>query len=111
MREEGPIVSEYANDPDMIELVEGFVARIAARRTAFWGAYESRNAVDLKRLAHQLKGAAGGFGFPILTQFAAALEAAIVSNYAAGVEVGKLGAATVTPEEVLDAFDAHVADG
>jgi D-beta-D-heptose 7-phosphate kinase/D-beta-D-heptose 1-phosphate adenosyltransferase len=29
-----------------------------------------------------------------------------VANYAAGVEVGKLGAATVTPEEVLDAFDA-----
>jgi D-beta-D-heptose 7-phosphate kinase/D-beta-D-heptose 1-phosphate adenosyltransferase len=34
-----------------------------------------------------------------------------VANYAAGVEVSKLGAATVTPEEVLDAFDAHVADG
>lgn len=80
MREEGHIVSEYANDPDMIELVEGFVARVPARRTALWGAYESRDAVDLKRLAHQLKGAAGGFGFPILTQFAATLEAAIDVN-------------------------------
>lgn len=28
-------------------------------------------------------------------------EAAIISNYAAGIEVGKLGVATVTPEEVL----------
>ncbi|MCZ8205657.1 D-glycero-beta-D-manno-heptose-7-phosphate kinase [Gemmatimonas sp.] len=37
---------------------------------------------------------------------ASTLEAAVVANYAAGVEVGKLGAATVTPEEVLDAFDA-----
>ncbi len=36
-------------------------------------------------------------------------EAAIVANYAAGVEVGKLGAATVTAEEVLDAYDAHTA--
>lgn len=80
MREESPIVSEYANDPDMVELVEGFVARIPTRRTALWGAYESRNAVDLKRLAHQLKGAAGGFGFPILTQVAATLEAAIDVN-------------------------------
>jgi bifunctional ADP-heptose synthase (sugar kinase/adenylyltransferase) len=32
-------------------------------------------------------------------------EAAMIANYAAGVEVGKLGAATVSPEEVLDAFD------
>ena len=32
-------------------------------------------------------------------------EAAVIANYAAGVEVGKLGAATVSPAEVLDAFD------
>jgi D-beta-D-heptose 7-phosphate kinase/D-beta-D-heptose 1-phosphate adenosyltransferase len=34
-----------------------------------------------------------------------AAEAAIIANYAAGVEVGKLGAATVSPSEVLDAYD------
>jgi rfaE bifunctional protein kinase chain/domain len=32
-------------------------------------------------------------------------EAAIVANFAAGVEVGKLGAATVTRAEVLEAYD------
>jgi D-beta-D-heptose 7-phosphate kinase/D-beta-D-heptose 1-phosphate adenosyltransferase len=32
-------------------------------------------------------------------------EAAVIANYAAGVEVGKLGAATVTAEEVVAAFD------
>ena len=32
-------------------------------------------------------------------------EAAIVANFAAGVEVGKLGAATVTQAEVLEAYD------
>jgi rfaE bifunctional protein kinase chain/domain len=32
-------------------------------------------------------------------------EAALIANYAAGVEVGKLGAATVSPAEVLEAFD------
>ena len=31
---------------------------------------------------------------------ATAYEAAVVANFAAGVEVGKLGAATVTPEEI-----------
>lgn len=38
-----------------------------------------------------------------------ATEAAIIANFAAGVEVGKLGAATVSPEEVLEAYDAFVA--
>jgi D-beta-D-heptose 7-phosphate kinase/D-beta-D-heptose 1-phosphate adenosyltransferase len=32
-------------------------------------------------------------------------EAAVIANYAAGVEVGKLGAATVTADEVVAAFE------
>ena len=36
-------------------------------------------------------------------------EAAVIANYAAGVEVGKLGAATVSAEEVLEAYDAFMA--
>jgi bifunctional ADP-heptose synthase (sugar kinase/adenylyltransferase) len=32
-------------------------------------------------------------------------EAAVIANFAAGVEVGKLGAATVSAAEVLAAFD------
>lgn len=38
-------------------------------------------------------------------------EAALIANFAAGVEVGKLGAATVTPDEVLEAYDDFSADG
>jgi bifunctional ADP-heptose synthase (sugar kinase/adenylyltransferase) len=33
----------------------------------------------------------------------------VISNYAAGVEVGKLGAATVTPDEVIEAYDHFAA--
>ena len=43
----------------------------------------------------------------MLASGATALEAAIIANFAAGVEVGKLGAATVTTAEVLAAYDAH----
>ena len=39
---------------------------------------------------------------------ASAYEAAVVANYAAGVEVGKLGAATVTPEEIREAYEEHI---
>ncbi|HEU4997042.1 MAG TPA: PfkB family carbohydrate kinase [Gemmatimonadaceae bacterium] len=34
-----------------------------------------------------------------------AAEAAVIANYAAGVEVGKLGAATVSPSEVVEAYE------
>ncbi|HET7586075.1 MAG TPA: PfkB family carbohydrate kinase [Gemmatimonadaceae bacterium] len=40
---------------------------------------------------------------------ATVLEAAMAANFAAGVEVGKLGAATVSPPEVLEAYDAYAA--
>jgi len=43
----------------------------------------------------------------MLAAGASAAEAAVVANYAAGVEVGKLGAATVGTEEVVDAYDAY----
>ncbi len=42
----------------------------------------------------------------MLAAGADAREAAVIANYAAGVEVGKMGAATVTPAEVLAAYDA-----
>jgi rfaE bifunctional protein kinase chain/domain len=41
----------------------------------------------------------------MLAAGATAAEAAVIANFAAGVEVGKLGAATVSGDEVLAAFD------
>ena len=35
---------------------------------------------------------------------ASPLEAAIISNHAAGIVVGKIGTATVTPDELLQSF-------
>ncbi|MGI8497818.1 MAG: D-glycero-beta-D-manno-heptose-7-phosphate kinase, partial [Gemmatimonadaceae bacterium] len=46
----------------------------------------------------------------MLAAGATATEAAIIANFAAGVEVGKLGAATVTPQEVISAHD-HFSGG
>ncbi len=42
----------------------------------------------------------------VLAAGGSALEASIVANYAAGVQVGKAGAAVVSPDEVLAAHDA-----
>jgi rfaE bifunctional protein kinase chain/domain len=41
---------------------------------------------------------------------ATALEASVIANFAAGVEVGKLGAATVTAAEVLDRYDTYAGE-
>ncbi len=45
----------------------------------------------------------------VLAAGGSATEAAIVANFAAGVEVGKLGAATVSADEVIEAYDAYIA--
>jgi D-glycero-beta-D-manno-heptose-7-phosphate kinase len=36
------------------------------------------------------------------------LEAAVLANHAAAVEVGKAGVATVSPEEILERHQAHI---
>ena len=43
----------------------------------------------------------------MLAAGATASEAAVIANFAAGVEVGKLGAATVGVDEVVEAYDAY----
>ena len=41
----------------------------------------------------------------VLAAGGSAVEASVIANYAAGVEVGKSGAATVSADEVIEAFD------
>ncbi|MGQ0715210.1 MAG: bifunctional heptose 7-phosphate kinase/heptose 1-phosphate adenyltransferase [Gemmatimonadaceae bacterium] len=43
----------------------------------------------------------------VLAAGGTAREAAVIANFAAGVEVGKLGAATVTTREVVEAWQEH----
>jgi len=46
----------------------------------------------------------------MLAAGATASEAAVIANFAAGVEVRKLGAATVSVDEVVDAYDTYGSD-
>ncbi|MDQ2077659.1 ATP-binding protein [Marinimicrobium sp. ABcell2] len=73
---EKPIHSTYASDPEMQELVEGFVERLPAFVQDIQAAYDGGDTDALRRLAHQLKGSAGGYGFLPVSQVAATLEAA-----------------------------------
>ena len=70
------IHSDYADDPDLGGVLEQFVAGLDAQMTAMREAIDGSYPEELQRLAHQLKGAGGGYGYPALTEEAAILEQA-----------------------------------
>jgi HPt (histidine-containing phosphotransfer) domain-containing protein len=76
----GPIRSLFADDPDMVDLVQMFVEEMTERIAALEAAAKAVDRQSLKTLAHQLKGAAGGYGFPALGEVAALVEAAATTS-------------------------------
>ncbi len=69
-----PLLSEFADDPDMVDLVELFVGEMPGRIQEIDDALATDDLFSLARLAHQLKGAGGGYGFPAITDVARQLE-------------------------------------
>ena len=74
---EQPIYSSLGEDPSFSKLVELLVAEIPERIRLFHELYNARNLVELERLAHQMKGVVGSYGFREAYSPAAELEAAI----------------------------------
>lgn len=70
----GRIVSQYASDPEMAELVELFISELPKRIDALNAAWSESRLDDVTRMAHQLKGSCAGYGFPSLGRAAGALE-------------------------------------
>lgn len=69
-----PLRSEFASDVEMREIVEEFVAEMPAKVRALMDGWTSQELDRVQRLAHQLKGAAGGYGFPTLSGAAGSVE-------------------------------------
>lgn len=70
-----PILSEFASDSEMLELIQSFVDEMPDRISELEAAWRSEDAETLERVAHQLKGASAGYGFAIVGEAAAELEA------------------------------------
>ena len=85
--------SEFADNQDMIELVAFFVDAMEERIKGLRETYDAGDLHQLRRLAHQLKGAATGYGFPAITQSASALEFLLKSE-SASEQAEAIGAAT-----------------
>ena len=70
-------MSTFRGDPDMRELIGLFAEEMPERIDLMRSCWERQAWVDLRRAAHQLKGASGGYGFPDVGQAAARLESAL----------------------------------
>lgn len=75
-----PVRSEFADDPDMADLVEMFVSEMPDRIGALESCLREQRLGDLQSLAHQLKGAGAGYGFEPVSLIAGRLEASLKTN-------------------------------
>lgn len=91
-----PLLSRFRDDLDFRELLEEFVASAPERQGLLQAAFAEGSTQELGRLAHQLKGAGGGYGFDALSQSAAQLETACRNPEPDIDEIGPL------LEEVVD---------
>jgi CheY-like chemotaxis protein len=66
--------------PEIAVLAKGFLSRLPLRMTALADAFEQGDFSTLASLAHQLRGAAGGYGLSQVSDLAAALERAVPSG-------------------------------
>ncbi len=66
----------------MADLVEYFVSELGERVDAISKALEMEDRTTLRRIAHQLKGAAGGYGFDVIGHAASRLEDATLADEA-----------------------------
>ena len=87
-----PLVSTLASDPDMAELVQFFVDEIDDRVTTIQTTAQTNDIAGLRTVAHQLKGAAAGYGFEPISRTASELERLIDVTESTEVTPGDPGA-------------------
>ena len=66
--------SDLADDADFAELIVGFLEGLALKLPLLVEYGQLRDRTALQRLVHQLKGAAGGYGFPTISDAARDVE-------------------------------------
>ncbi|MGH7436902.1 MAG: ATP-binding protein [Polyangiaceae bacterium] len=80
VRPQAALVSTLVGDHDMQDILVEFVGGLEERSSAILRAAEVADLDTLRRLAHQLRGSAGGYGFPVITEAAGALEQAVIEG-------------------------------
>lgn len=78
-----PIHSDFESDPDFQDLVVLFVDELGSRVDSIRQAFVEEDVAALRRIAHQLKGSAGGYGFDPIGDAASRLEYELLGDEAA----------------------------
>ena len=77
-----PLYSDLSDDEDMLDLLESFVSQLPNRGTALETSLQEGDLAQAKVLAHQLKGAAGSYGFGPISTACKAFEDCLVEDAA-----------------------------
>ena len=93
------ISSQFADDPQLADILPGFVERLPSQLDALCKALEEERLEDAERLAHRLKGAGGSYGYRTLSEVAKSLELAAKAQ-----DVGGAVAALAEVKEVCAAI-------
>jgi HPt (histidine-containing phosphotransfer) domain-containing protein len=80
-------MSELVEDPDLGPLAAGFADALPARVQAIAQLLAAADHSAAARLAHQLKGAAGSYGYPEISELARQLEQQMGRDVAATEQV------------------------
>jgi CheY-like chemotaxis protein/HPt (histidine-containing phosphotransfer) domain-containing protein len=80
VRPNAALVSTLVGDEDMKDILLEFVGGLEERSSLLLRAAQAADLDTIRRLAHQLKGSAGGYGFPVITEAAGAVEQAVVEG-------------------------------
>ena len=87
----GGISSQFVDDPQLADILPGFVERLPGQLDALCEALEEERLEDVERLAHRITGAGGSYGYPTLTEVAKSLELAARSRDAGGAAAALAG--------------------
>ena len=66
--------SEFANDPDLCDIVTMFVDELPSRVDAIKNAFHVGDMETIRTMTHQLRGSAGGYGFSPIGDVAGEIE-------------------------------------
>ncbi len=72
--DEDVLLSDMADDPDMLELIGQFLQQLSARIAVIEACRSPAERAALASTAHQLKGAAGGYGYMSISEAARTVE-------------------------------------
>ncbi len=77
---DGLLQSRYVDDPEMGELIAEFVSRLPDAVREMRELAETNDAAGLRRKVHQMRGAAGSYGYPQITDVASVVESALAKG-------------------------------